>query len=200
MSCEIEHPILFSTAMIKAILDGKKSMTRRIIKSKTLDKFINLIWNPNENVCYCPYGKVGDILWVRETWGNYSYDEPESNVVYFMYRADYPDNAKGYWYEPEQINWCDLPRWRPSIHMPRKACRIRLRITDVKVERLQDITKEDAKAEGIAETEIVKAYNSIFKHKGGFADDVAKQELTRLFGTDNEYIYTFKNLWNSVQW
>jgi hypothetical protein len=97
----------------------------------------------------CPYGKPGDILWVRETWGNYSYDYPESNAVYFLYRADYPPNANGYWYEPEHINFCNFPKWRPSIHMPKEACRIKLCITDIRVQRLQDISEEDARAEGI---------------------------------------------------
>ena len=92
----------------------------------------------------------GDILWVRETWGNHCYENEESNAVYFQYRADYPDGAKGYWYEPEQINWCDFPRWRPSIHMPREAARLFLKVINVRCERLQDISPEDAHDEGIA--------------------------------------------------
>ena len=91
----------------------------------------------------------GDILYVRETWGNYSFDDPESNAAYFMYRADFPDDAKGYWYEPEQIHFCGFPRWRPSIHMPKEAARIFLRVTNVRVERLQAITADECPMEGV---------------------------------------------------
>ena len=87
-----------------------------------------------------------DILYVRETWGCYQKDWNDAGR--FLYRADYSDDAKGYWHETEHVNWCDLPRWRPSIHMPKEAARIFLRVTGVKVERLQDITTEDAKSEG----------------------------------------------------
>jgi hypothetical protein len=157
----MEHPILFSTAMVKAILDGKKSMTRRIVKPQppegawrifdSLDCYEGegwafqysveivpgLIHNPIFKLPHngnCPYGKVGDILWVRETWlrlfGTYHYkaDQRETDE---LCRKDFGI------------------KWKPSIHMPRKACRIRLKITDIRIERLQDISEEDARAEGI---------------------------------------------------
>lgn len=96
-----------------------------------------------------PKYQPGDILYVRETWGNYSYDNPESNATYFMYRADFLDNATGYWYEPERIHFCDFPRWRPSIHMPKEAARLFLLVKNVRVEKLQDIDDEGAIAEGV---------------------------------------------------
>lgn len=160
-------PTLFSTPMVQAILRGvdPKTMTRRVIK---LPNWME--WDENQRITMrcedsayadqdpvhlfeqgyleCPYGKPGDILWVRETWGNYSYDDTESNAVYFMYRADYPDDAQGYWYEKEQINWCDFPRWRSSRYMPKAAARIFLRVKSVRVERLQDIKFWDAQKEG----------------------------------------------------
>jgi hypothetical protein len=199
-----EIPILFSTPMIQAIQEDRKGMTRRIrgldeinknpdewiLQSITIDEPGCLMaWFENKETyeivkVKCPYGKPKTVLWVRETWGNYSYDVPESNAVYFMYRADYPENAKGYWYEPEQINWCDFPRWRPSIHMPREACRIRLKITDIRVERLQDITADDAIAEGIElscrhEGYICSAYPCDFKNTVACKDH-------------------FKDLWDSL--
>jgi len=97
--------------------------------------------------------QVGDIVYVRETWGNWNYDDPDCNACYYQYRADYPDGAKDYeWPELDEFGEkiiCDLPKWHPSIHMPKEAARTFLRITAVRVERLQDITEEQAFKEGI---------------------------------------------------
>lgn len=148
-----ERPILFSGPMVRAILEGRKTQTRRIVKPQPIwiadpgVPFKTADANP-KGIINCPYGKKGDRLWVRETFGNHCYDDENSNATYFMYRADYPDGAKGYWHEPEQINWCDFPRWRPSIHMPREAARIILEIDEIRVERVQDITLGDIAAEG----------------------------------------------------
>jgi hypothetical protein len=105
----------------------------------------------SRNVMYPRYD-VGDVLWVRETWGNWSYDEPGSNACYFTYFADYPEQAETFeWPEPDEFGdkiICDLPKRRPSIFMPRTAARLFLRVTDVRVERVQEITEEDARAEG----------------------------------------------------
>jgi len=112
-----ERPILFSTEMVKAILDGRKTMTRRVVKDPY--KYITI---PRPS----PYGRVGDRLWVRETFVIDADGMPD-------YRAD-----------------CDsgVIAWRPSIFMPRKLSRITLEITSVRVERLQEITEEDAIKEG----------------------------------------------------
>ena len=121
-----ERPILFNGPMVRAILDGRKTMTRRIVKAGTRDD-----WNA------CPYGVIGDRLWVRETWRcfggrEYEYQQHQPSIIY---RADDgPTHNEG--------------GWRPSIFMPRWASRITLEITGVRVERLQDISEADAEAEG----------------------------------------------------
>lgn len=142
-------PILFQTEMVRAILEGRKSVTRRIIKPQPAgdgSKPEPLItrpgyWNTwgDDYVYRQPY-QPGDILWVRETWGMAS--DLLGAVPGPVYRADYTDSelralgAKHY-------------RWRPSIHMPRKAARIFLRVTGVRVERLQSLNTSDLIAEGI---------------------------------------------------
>lgn len=133
-------PILFNTSMVQAILAGRKTVTRRIIKKKAGKR------------TYAPY-QQGDILYIRETWAFLPCVEcmkegPTCNidpVVYddgdcesegcFVYRASHP--------RPEKVSWT------PSIHMPKKAARIWLRVRDVRVERLQDMTLDDFLSEGI---------------------------------------------------
>lgn len=133
-----EHPILFSAAMVRAILEGRKTQTRRIVKPQaailTDEMARGLGVRPpaveNPAVIPCPYGQVGDRLWVREAWAVH----PETGSL--LYRAD--DIAP----TPIDIHW------KPSIHMPRKHSRILLEITSIKVERVQAISWEDALAEG----------------------------------------------------
>lgn len=130
-----EHPILFSTPMVQAILEGRKIMTRRILKVKGCKPFIPdartwskediLAWTANGSTC--PYGIPGDKLWVRETFMEYAPNQ-------FEYKSGFTD---------EPI------KWKPSIHMPKVAARIWLQITDIRVERLQDISEEEAKKEGL---------------------------------------------------
>lgn len=151
-------PILFNTQMVKAILEDRKTVTRRVVKPQPQGQPYRMgnssCWpgrfadSKSANVYKPPY-QPGDVLYVRETWGNYSVDNPESNAAYYLYRADYSDDAKGYWYEPEHIHFCDFPRWRPSIHMPKEAARIFLRVTDVFPEPLKSIRYFDCLAEGI---------------------------------------------------
>lgn len=170
---EKAKPMLMNTAMVKAILEDRKTVTRRVAKARinnescdvshcTSTEFSTNIGGDCVNF-YGKFGfyvgaakpkyKAGDIVYVRETWGNWNYDDPECNATYYLYRADYPDGAKGYWYEPEHINFCDFPKWHPSIHMPKEAARLFLRITDVRVEKLKDITEEQAIAEGFKSRE-----------------------------------------------
>lgn len=159
-----ERPILFLAPMVRAILEGRKTVTRCPVKATKAhaDGFMMLDhgkgWRPynafgdfasdHEGMEYpiaCPYGKLGDRLWVRETcfindYREASVPEQERADCEIHYRADgIPD------FEGEE----ELIRWRPSIHMPRWASRILLEVTDVRVERLQDITEEQALAEGI---------------------------------------------------
>jgi len=148
-----ERPILFNGEMVRAILDGRKTMTRRVVKGAGHSSVTRMLapWRANgtirtKEMCGheagpfhdCPYGAPGDRLWVRETWMPESEEGIRTGGV--LYRAT--DRA-----EPDG----DCPfRWRPSIHMPRLASRITLEITDVRVEKVRDITHADALAEGVA--------------------------------------------------
>lgn len=155
-------PILFNTDMVRAILDGRKTCTRRVVKPQWEEcphcKYVHneYIYDKLAQNVYCarcgypmeperkaPY-KPGDILYVRETWGIYT--ESWLDADYFMYKADYPANAATYTHQDGTI--CDLPRWRPSIHMPKEAARIWLKVTNVRVERLNEITDKGAEREG----------------------------------------------------
>lgn len=135
------EPILFNTEMVRAILEGRKTVTRRPVKPRPLAEVKVLyrkdgtnIWRTNGADWWYEFRAPftpGDILWVRETWAEMPYG--------FVYRADGG--------EPE--GWDPDDRWRPSIHMPREAARLLLRVTEVRAERLQKITAEGALAEGI---------------------------------------------------
>ena len=148
-----ERPILFSGPMVRAILDGSKTQTRRIIKNSgdmefdNNDPYFGPYWKPyavdgatgKDTKVHCPYGYPGDRLWVRETWA------PERDGT------GCPDDT-GILYRATDPGWDDENtglRWRPSIFMPRAASRILLEVTDVRVQRLQDISEDDARAEGI---------------------------------------------------
>lgn len=163
-----ERPILFNGAMVRAILEGRKTHTRRIVKGMALDwleaSSPEYVADPEDHLC--PLGAPGDRLWVRETWSS---DDGKTA----HYRADGETYNAG------------LP-WRPSIHMPRWASRITLEITGVRVERLQEITEEGAKAEGCSPC--------------GFAQEVALNpaggcSVTDLSGTSRG---TFRMLWDSI--
>ena len=131
-----ERPILFSGPMVQAILAGRKTQTRRIVKPQSAVLTDQMARGfgvrppavENAAVIPCPYGQVGDRLWVREAWALH----PETGNL--LYKAD--DGA------PSDT------RWRPSIHMPRKHSRLLLEVVGIKVERLQAISREDAQAEG----------------------------------------------------
>lgn len=151
----ISKPILFSGPMVRAILEGRKTQTRRVVKPQPNRELAP--YPPEESTA--PYWNIGGFrtlpdasnplqvpnpvgseMWVRETWTQDGRGTPMPNGqdgVY--YRADMPEPApwKGF--------------WKPSIFMPRWASRITLKVTDVRVQRLQDISKEDAIAEGIME-------------------------------------------------
>ncbi len=181
-------PILFNTDMVKAILDGRKSCTRRIVKSQQLvgllpDKCKNGV--PEEflkekkfmfkpycnmtdieliNTAYkAPY-QLGDILYVRETWCGLPVNEAghfRGHPIYY-YRADGDLRPEGW-----------RGAWHPSIHMPKEAARIWLKVTDVRVERLQEITTNQIEQEGV-ETEYPHVLNG------------------------EEKKYAFQNVWNST--
>lgn len=139
-----ERPILFSGPMVRAIRECRKWQTRRIVKPEPdwirpavgVDGIAHGYCGsgPTDGIS-CPYGKPGDCLWVREAWAPLVV----GNERDFIYRADYHAGLEKR--DGDQ-------KWKPSIHMPRIACRLMLEITGVRVERLQDISEADAVAEG----------------------------------------------------
>lgn len=150
-----EKPILFSGPMVKAILEGRKTMTRRVVKPQPPDGFID---HKNGSYHYdpcgfggvCPYGKPGDRLWVRETWhGAVDGDEPNYGIIY---KASWPHGPGDAFKRDDRAGRYFIGstdgKWRPSIFMPRWASRIDLEITDIRVERVNEITPEDAFREG----------------------------------------------------
>lgn len=160
-----EHPILFSTQMVQAILEGRKVQTRRIVKDIPLDWInsgftLDFVASPENNLC--PYGKVGDILWVRET---HAIEESPNEYRIVIYKATDPEYPG---------------KWKPSIFLKRKDCRIFLRIESLRIERLQDITVEDSINEGIK-----------FDDDSGyfFAGDAAMA---------GDAINCFENLWRKI--
>ncbi|QIK14897.1 morphogenetic protein [Leclercia sp. 29361] len=141
--------MIFNEDMVRALLDGRKTQARRLLKqaigpSLSVDiaegspGVAELSWlcgdgpghevNERIKLISCPYGKPGDRIWVCETWARYNIDQNSHDLAY---RATTPED------------WPEGGRWRPAIHMPRWASRILLEITDVRVERLQDITLGD---------------------------------------------------------
>jgi hypothetical protein len=138
-------PILFSTEMILAILAGRKTQTRRIIKPQPIGDityFKGEIWTDEPDVITsptikCPYGQKGDILWVRETWQKRNEKAIQMGFEKYYYKAGW--------------DGCSDAGWKPSIFMPREACRIELKILNIRTERICDISEDDAKAEGIKE-------------------------------------------------
>ncbi|QNH64141.1 hypothetical protein H4317_11060 [Hymenobacter sediminicola] len=141
-----ERPILFSGPMVRALLAGTKTQTRRIVKAKPGGSF-QVYYRPFDNsrevqgltaggtlgdVIKCPYGQPGERLWVRETHHKYGSG--------WIYRADYGEHTP--------VSDGIGGPWKPSIHMPRVASRILLEIVSVRVERLQDISLKDVRAEG----------------------------------------------------
>lgn len=164
-----EKPILFSTPMVQAILEGRKTQTRRIIKpsSKKGCFGIKIIRNSNNDITdICGYdenemmwdenGKkypvnnkyeIGDILWVRETFMNHQ-------VYGYIYKAD---NNK-------LIDDIDILKWKPSIFMPKEAARIFLKVTNIRIEKLQDISEQDAINEGIGCGFIMNAGYPDYEH------------------------------------
>jgi hypothetical protein len=144
----MEKPIIFNTEMVRAILDGRKTQTRRVVKdlpedfpnginSDVVVKKVGDFWCLPTSRGYkkSPYGGMGDTLWVRETW---TY-KPEWTKP--AYRAD--------WKTPDKAIETMDAKWWPSIHMPRWASRLTLRVVNVRAERVQQIEPRDCVAEGV---------------------------------------------------
>lgn len=162
-----ERPILFSAPMIRALLDSRKTQTRRIITR--LPGFGPITeFGPSDTAGYdwhfrdkamrwhdidqarllqcCPYGQLGDRLWVKETFTHVGSVDPG----YLLYRAsDYREQCRAYGMDMATVPPVETVKWASSIFMPRRASRILLEVVSVRVERLQDISEADAIAEGI---------------------------------------------------
>jgi len=200
-----ERPILFSAPMVRALLNGSKTQTRRIVKIKGLD-FVGCGQVNNDPCCWGfedgntgmhwalasgpgvdqvfrgPYGKPGDHLWVRETWAYcaHAMASKREEDGPFVYAADgIPINRL-----------CE--RWRPSIHMFRWASRITLEVTAVRVERLQDISEADALAEGLTED---KEDNFFYSLEGRYREVTARWVYERLWESING-----PNSWAANPW
>lgn len=163
-----ERPILFSTPMVRAILEGRKTMTRRNVNPRVGCSFLigtaendlsDIPWfYHNREVIaideeerhiknvFCPYGEIGDILWVRETWSP-KYVKGGLEGFRLAYPNDYPWTYLAD--DPSAKAYGNGEPWKPSIHMPKAAARIWLEVTDIRVERLHDISPGDACDEGI---------------------------------------------------
>lgn len=201
-------PILFNTEMVRAILDGRKTCTRRLPRKQIEEKYLEY----EEWVCavappgstwlrekefyeeYPPY-QLGDILYVRETWerfecwncegderGNCT-KEPKKSVLdktcgCYMYRAT--DEISG------------DAKWHPSIHMPKKAARIWLKVTDVRVERLQEITEVQAQAEGCNSGLLTGACTARGQFEDLWNTTIKKSDLDRCGWEANPYVFVIE--------
>lgn len=141
-----EKPILFSTPMVQAILSGHKTQTRRIVKQNEIDKIANCILSNHHISLICKY-KIGDTLWVRETWQQECVPVSDDFGVGFKATGNYLYKANGSMLPPKSSS-LSFSKWKPSIFMPREACRLFLEVTNIKVEKLQDISEQDAIKEG----------------------------------------------------
>lgn len=202
-----ERPILFSTPMVQAILEGRKTVTRRVIstqpdnecyfETRLIDGVLEIDYNQgDENPrVKCPYGKEKDILWVRETWRKYHHIDPVggiSNGEVIEYAADNHEpiimvDGDGFQMFNKDGSEKYIP-WKPSIFMPREACRIKLEIQSIRVERLHDITEEDAIMEGIEVIRNTIQDSPVFKN---YLQD----------GVEHGYGYpknSFQSLWTKI--
>lgn len=196
----MEKPILFNTEMVQAILEGRKTVTRRIVKPKsrnaagftvTYDYNNNFTdvydHDANERMFDSPQSRyrVGDILYVRETWTtidnlkNYADVEMDEDIKY-LYKCD--DNGKEHVFIDIGVK-----RWKPSIHMPKEAARIFLEVTNIRVERLQEITEDEAIKEGIRQ---YTKDGEVFKY-------AANEEQYEWSKMPRNPIEAFKKLWDS---
>ena len=183
-------PILFSTEMVKAILSGSKVQTRRVVKEEHAPVKIskdNQYAMPLDRLLSCPYGQVGDVLWVRE-----NYLKPPKVITSKMLK-DGADTWPSFDYQAD----CELgdveqyKEWgwkmKPSIHMPKEACRLFLKIKSIRVERLRDISEADAVYEGIEVIHFAEPSVPIFK----------RYDLKEKLGTVNP-IFSFESLWQKI--
>ncbi|MCJ8173952.1 hypothetical protein [Clostridium botulinum] len=225
----MEKPILFNTEMVEAILEGRKSTTRRIIKKVSGLDFLGTSSNDGSTFDSALFGKgnleeildseikerikapylPGDILWVRETWKVQSL----SNMDYrakFLYKAKPNNKLKETNVDGETyiklLRYESKNGWHPSIFMPKDATRIFLKVTNVRVERLQDITEEGAKSEGAAKQIWYQPYGTRSENNQEYVGDITQHVPNyitgfagiwdRTLGKWDDWLYSFKrNPW-----
>lgn len=188
-------PILFSTAMVQAILEGRKTQTRRIIKGNPKEIKEELVIATLSHQYYAdgkeiepPY-KPGNILWVRETWA--AANDIHGEFHHYNYNADN---------DPFHVS----VKWKPSIHMPKEACRLFLKVISVRVQYLQSITEADAIAEGIEDIyDKIDVMETCYRNYMHGKDEVTGKNLPKekVSGWDviaDDAIHSFKTLWQSV--
>ena len=183
-----KRPIIMGYESVRAILEERKTQSRRVIKPQP--KFIDSLNVPfktddanPKGIINCPYGKVGDRLWVRETWGVGCRPDPNSGWVDGIeYKADesYLDDIESLplrVIDDQDLEKYQRDGWNSPIFMPRWASRITLEITDIRVERVQDITEEDAILEGISRDFAYECNGWVPSYtdpdSGGYADYIA---------------------------
>lgn len=197
-------PILFNTAMVQAILEGRKTTTRRIVKvPKYIKKqddglytilvedsaYINKHFEETIDYIKKPY-EIGDILYVRETWqisnpiGDFARND---RTAEYVYKAGY---AKGKRIPINIDKEKNLGVWKPSIHMPKDAARIFLKVTSVKVEKLQDITEDGAKTEGANPQLWYQPYRTKNEGQQRYVGDMTHQEINYRTG--------FAQIWDNT--
>jgi hypothetical protein len=208
-----ERPILFSAPMVRALLDGSKTQTRRLVKpAPDIRPPVTSIANihggfidSSEVVIANPYGQPGDRLWVRETWGVVSnaWDE-DGNLVdwtpnrpataitemrfgqgYYSGHAIYAADGSHEWAGDDDGGGEPRSAWHPSIHMPRAASRILLEVVSVRVEQLNGISADDCRAEGIDQCDGLSASAEIL-------------DLARRMGTFSDEVLRYATLWEQI--
>lgn len=185
-----ERPILFTPGNVRAILDGTKTQTRRIVKPEPVrvsggipyrNPTASLHGAPGSAIYRCPYGQRGDRLWVRETHSLIT----SHTIPYVVFKdggQKYQDGGYAPGLKEYSPNAFRGIKWRRSIHMPRWACRTVLAITEVRVQRLQECSSEDAMAEGVE-----------YFHAGLFRDYLQPGAV----GIDGA-IASYQSLWESI--
>lgn len=191
-----ERSIIFSADMVRAIMDGKKTQTRRVIKPQPrYGLFREPMWSLWKNGVWadgyglqlrCLYGVVGDQLWVKETWataGNWDEYKPSELLDHWFSLSQLRYKATEKFPDGEYFTW------RPSIFMPRWASRIQLEIKGVRVEQLREITEEDAIAEGVGFG---------FQMNAGWPDYryINTRGICEL--TQDSVVMSFSTLWDSI--
>ena len=183
---------------VRAILAGNKTQTRRVVKPQPAE---GVVYGPDcggvlkvprysgMHLVSCPYGQPGDRLYIRETWANCY----EDNTL--VYRADLRRGGDADAFERNRLEGATGYRWKPSVLMPSWASRAMLEITGIRVERLQDISDEDAKAEGVDpwnDLRSVTVWEKVYGYREAF-----RQRWEQMHGPDswarNDYVWVYEH-------